>query len=197
MKSGTPLKINFKNLILKNENFCNQAELDEIQNYCYVNTPDLTMDSSSSYTSYIKHGYYSIFNLQKSKENLNPLKKELKSPKEYFEWTGKLSIITKITNFYPEAVSCHIAIMHPNTELKLHVDTVSKYYYRFHIPITSNKESFFYFKQNNILEKHSVINGNCYYFNTSVNHYADNYGSTDRIHITWLMPIKTLNKYVE
>jgi hypothetical protein len=183
-------------LKLINKNFFTTDEVNEVIDYCSANSPDIIMDNSSKYTSYIKNGTYTVHNLQQSINNLNPLKKELKSPKNYYIWKSNLSIEEKIKRFYPEAISCHIATMQPGTELHFHTDTVSKYYYRFHIPIKSNKDSFFYFNKDNNLKKYLVIDRNCYYFNTSISHSADNYGKNERIHITWLMPIATINNYI-
>lgn len=179
-------------------NYITNDDIFQISKYIQDYPPSVSMDNSTKYTSYIDYGKYDVYDLQVNNNLGSALKKESKTPRDYSIWINSIQSLTnKIKKDFPEAVSAHIAVMHPNTMLKFHIDTVSKYYYRFHLPIISNNLSSFYFKKNDKIDQLFYNVKNLYYFDTSVLHSASNFGLDKRVHITWLMPIKTKEKYID
>jgi hypothetical protein len=93
-------------------------------------------------------------------------------PTELIFGFGK-KIVDSFPNIRQTVITCHP----PNTFIDQHID--SDNYVKVHIPIKTNKNSYFIFED----EKFNLEVGNAYLVNTALMHGTDNQGDSDRIHL--------------
>lgn len=77
---------------------------------------------------------------------------------------------------------------HPaNTGISPHVD--NQINFRIHFPILTNDKSYFNFDNGSF----KLESGKAYLVNTSRTHWTDNFGSTDRVHLLFKIPVGKVN----
>lgn len=105
------------------------------------------------------------------------------NPTELVFGFGKY-FIDAIPNIRQTVISAHP----PGTTIQQHIDNTE--FVKIHIPIKTNKNSFFVFENN----RYNLEVGKAYLINTTREHGTINNGDDDRIHFIFKIPIETVNE---
>jgi hypothetical protein len=94
----------------------------------------------------------------------------------------------KCINAFPCARQASITVHNPGSIIDAHIDKeiyCDEEYFKIHIPITGNDQSYFIFDN----ERFVLTPGKIYLVNTSLMHSTNNLGSTDRAHLIFKVPV--------
>lgn len=77
------------------------------------------------------------------------------------------------------------AYMAPHFSIKPHIDYNTTYSIRVHIPIVTNPHAFLCFRDSSgkIERHHYPADGSVYFLNTGIQHWAENNGDSERVHL--------------
>ncbi|SVD68597.1 uncharacterized protein METZ01_LOCUS421451, partial [marine metagenome] len=101
---------------------------------------------------------------------------------------AKGTYIEEVLNTFKSQVTrVHMRKMLPEGFLNYHMDYDTKYSIRFHIPLKTNADCYFKFKESKETDHEETIHipadGSCYFFNQGQYHSAFNKGKTERDHL--------------
>ena len=99
------------------------------------------------------------------------------------DWVKGTYLEEVITSFKGETTRARIAIMEPGAYVAPHIDYNTDYSIRFHIPITTNKDSGFFCERDGKKIYQTMEPGSVWFLNQGLKHSAWNKGTTARSHI--------------
>jgi hypothetical protein len=95
----------------------------------------------------------------------------------------------KIVDTFPHVKQTLINVHCAGASLPWHIDTYLGDHWKIHFPIESNNKNFFQYEG----EEFVLTPGNVYLVNTSVNHATDNRGKTERAHLIFKVPVRSIS----
>ena len=105
-------------------------------------------------------------------------------PRDFMESAPYISEV--LASFGDPITRARFARVKPGFTIKPHIDYDTRYGMRYHIALTTNDECHIGFRRNKKQEfdvRHIPVDGHVYFLNAGFEHYADNLGDTDRIHL--------------
>ncbi len=90
-----------------------------------------------------------------------------------------------LDTFKSQVTRTRFAYLAPGHSIEPHRDYNTTYSIRVHIPIVTNDKSFLCFRDHNgdVKKIHCPANGEAYFFNTGLEHWAENHGNSGRVHL--------------
>ena len=99
----------------------------------------------------------------------------------------KAPYTTELLNSLSDPISrARFAKVKPNFKIKPHIDYDTRYGMRYHMALTTNKDCAIGFRRNknSDFEVHHIpVDGYLYFVNAGFEHYAENMGDTERVHL--------------
>jgi hypothetical protein len=90
-----------------------------------------------------------------------------------------------IDSFKGQVARPRFALLRPGFKIDPHIDHNTDYCLRVHIPLITNEKCKLgvFRKDGSLAEKHLEPDGSVWFFNSGFKHYAENMGSSDRLHL--------------
>lgn len=110
---------------------------------------------------------------------------------EYRDTALMFGFVEKIKEAFPYSRQHSIAVHPPGTVINLHVDTPK--WIKIHIPITGNEQSYFIFEN----EQFVFQPGKAYLVNTALMHGTNNFGTTNRAHLFFKVPVDMIESVLK
>lgn len=98
----------------------------------------------------------------------------------------------RILELFPEAKQMNLTTHAPGTSIAFHIDSELELedHYKIHLPIETNSGSFFQFEG----QEFNLELGHAYLVNTGIPHGTDNRGTTERAHLIFKIPVRTVTE---
>lgn len=119
----------------------------------------------------------------KSSKHYNPVLDERNYTRRKDICTGYWNTI--LDTFKAPITRTRFAYLASNHSIKPHIDYNTTYSIRVHIPIITNSRSFLcaYDYDGKVVKQHCPADGSVWFLNTGMRHWAENNGTTGRIHL--------------
>lgn len=168
------------------ENFFKEEDADFLQGDKYKQLY-LTEFDSTKRSGNVSSNETNIF--QRSKR-LNPDHPSYLPEADEYNYGIRNSLvcgeIEKVLDCFKSPLSrVRFANLSPNFKLKPHIDYDPSYITRYHIPLKTNENCLMcvFDKNGNPVKKHFPANGQVYFLNTGLKHWAENNSNENRIHL--------------
>jgi hypothetical protein len=147
----------------------------------------LSLTEYNGYADNIKPNNKSIATYKastiKNSKKYNPVLDERNYTKRKDICSGYWNTI--LDTFKSPVTRTRFAFLAPNHKIKPHIDYNTTYSIRIHIPIITNPDSYLcaYNHDGTIMKHHCPADGGVWFLNTGMMHWAENNGSSPRIHL--------------
>lgn len=163
-----------------------EADSREGEKYKQLYLTDISPDLITNSEQRLNDTHSSIFIRTR---RLDPNSKDYVPEADEYNYTHKNDHVRDIfkeilDSFQSPVTRVRLAVLMPNFTIKPHVDYDPSYITRYHIPIFTNEQVIFGYKNKDVVSEYQMpADGGIYFFNSGLLHWVANKSSVPRLHL--------------